>query len=154
MSRLDSARRLLAVLDRRGEALRRQVERGRRALSEFDARIAERRASIARLGERLAAGVPPTTYAHCELMRVRGKQATLRFDITCQQVEIDTLIEQRQTADQALRADLGAARALERRRGKHRDWLAAREKARERRRDAIDEADVMEGGSHGSNHPH
>ncbi|MHA7420971.1 type III secretion system protein BsaT, partial [Burkholderia pseudomallei] len=40
MKRLDGARRLLAVLERRGDALRRQAARERGALAALDARIA------------------------------------------------------------------------------------------------------------------
>lgn len=152
MKRLDGARRLLAVLERRGDALRRQAARERGALAALDARIAERRAAIAQLCERLAASVPPRPYARSELMRVRGKQAAIRHAIACQQIEVDDLLERRQAAEQALRDSLAAALGLERRRNAHRDWLARRRIETERRRESAAEAHITEGAGHGFNH--
>ncbi|KVD73620.1 BsaT protein [Burkholderia sp. ABCPW 14] len=154
MKRLDGARRLLAVLDRRGDALRRQAARERDALAGLDARIAEQRAAIARLRERLAASAPPKPYARSELMRVRGKQAAIRFEIACKAVETDDLLERRQAAEQALRDSLAAALALERRRNKHRDWLARRRIENDRLRESAADADITEGAGHGFNHQH
>ncbi|QCU48610.1 BsaT protein [Burkholderia pseudomallei] len=151
MKRLDGARRLLAVLERRGDALRRQA-RARTRRSALDARIAERRAAIAQLCERLAARVPPRPYARSELMRVRGKQAAIRHAIACQQIEVDDLLERRQAAEQALRDSLAAALGLERRRNAHRDRLARRRIETERRRESAAEADITEGAGHGFNH--
>ncbi|MDN7674947.1 BsaT protein [Burkholderia oklahomensis] len=154
MKRLDGARRLVAVLDRRGDALRRQAARERDALASLDARIAEQRAAIAHLRERLAASAPPKPYARSELMRVRGKQAAIRHEIACKQIEGDDLLERRQAVEQALRDSLAAALALERRRNKHRDWLTRCRSENERLRESAAEADITEGAGHEFNHQH
>ncbi|MCU9952210.1 MULTISPECIES: BsaT protein [Burkholderia] len=154
MKRLDSAGRLIAVLERRGDALRRQAARERGGLAALDGQIAERRAALAQLRERLAASAPPKPYTRSELMRVRGKQAAIRHEIACRQIEADELLERRQAAEQALRDSLAAALALERRRDAHRDWLARRRIENERLREAVAEADITEGAGHGFNHQH
>ncbi|AGK51228.1 putative surface presentation of antigens protein [Burkholderia thailandensis MSMB121] len=154
MKRLDGARRLLAVLERRGDALRRQAARERDALAALDRQIAERCATIARLRERLAASAPPKPYARSELMRVRGKQAVIRYEIACREIEASDLRERRQAAEQALRGSQAAALALERRRNAHRDWLARRRIENERLRESAAYADITEGAGHGFNHQH
>ncbi|KVP66712.1 BsaT protein [Burkholderia ubonensis] len=154
MKRLDSAARLIAVLERRGDALRRQAARERGALAALDGQIAELRAAHAHLCERLAASAPPKPYTRSELMRVRGKQAAIRHEIACGQIEADELLERRQAAEQALRDSLAAALSFERRRDAHRDWLARRRIENERLREAAAEADITEGAGHGFNHQH
>ncbi|AOJ73539.1 MULTISPECIES: hypothetical protein [Burkholderia] len=151
MKRLGDARRLIAVLERREWSVRQQAERERKGLSNLDARIVEHRASIERLRDRLAATAPPKSYARAELMRVRGKQAAIRFEIACKQIEADDLLEQRLAAERALRESLAAALALERRQNKHRNWLARRRLENDLLHELAIEAEIIEGASHGFN---
>ncbi|MGY4730891.1 BsaT protein [Burkholderia pyrrocinia] len=149
MKQLSDAKRILALLQRRSLTLRQKMQRLRDALSSLDLRILENRTMVERLREKLAQATPPKAYAHRDLMRARGKQATIRFEIACKKTEEEELLDRRRDVEQELSANKDASLALEQRQNKHRDWFARRSLEYDLLRESLAEAEITEGRGHG-----
>ncbi|WP_072637035.1 hypothetical protein [Pandoraea pulmonicola] len=145
MKRFVEARKLIALLSRREEVLRRQVHRECEELSKVVEKIDGERREIERLREALAAAGAGRSYAQPELMRWRGAQAARRFEIARRQAEECELHDVRSSIEGALARSRAAALALEQRLNKHRNWIAGERFKRKLLQEYLDQADVFVG---------
>ena len=151
MKAFSDARRLLVLLQRRTAVLRRQAQRQRAELAGVDEDIAGKRRAVEQLKEKLAHSGYGRQYGRSELMRARGQQAVMRFEIACRRMEEADLIERRNQIEDELAASRKAALALEQRQNKHRDWLARERLKHDLLRELLVDAEIMEGKAHGFN---
>jgi hypothetical protein len=148
------AKRLLVLLQRRTAVLRGQAQRHREELARVDEEIAGKRRDVEQLIEELSHSAIGRQYGRSELMRARGQQAVMRFEIACRRMEEADLIERRDQIEDELDASRKAALALEQRQNKHRDWLARERLKHDLLRELLADAEIaeiMEGKAHGFN---
>jgi hypothetical protein len=151
MKAFSDAKKLLVLLQRRTAALRRQAQRQRDELAGVDAEIAGKRRAVEQLKQALAHSAVGRQYGRSELMRARGQQAVMRFEIACRKMEEADLIERRAQIEGDLAASRNAALALEQRQNKHRDWLARERLKHDLLRELLVDGEIMEGKAHGFN---
>jgi hypothetical protein len=151
MKPFSDAKKLLVLLQRRMAALRRQAQLQREELARVHADIAAKRRDVEQLQEKLGHSAIGRQYGRSELMRARGQQAVMRFEIACRRMEEADLIERRDQIEDDLAASRKAALALEQRQNKHRDWLARERLKHDLLRELLVDAEIMEGKAHGFN---
>ncbi|VVE36926.1 hypothetical protein PHO31112_03936 [Pandoraea horticolens] len=145
MKRFGEVRKLIALLSRREEVLRRQVQRELAELSKVVERIDGERREIERLREALAVAGAGRSYAQPELMRWRGEQAAKRFEIARRRAEECELHDARSSIEGALAKSRFEILALEQRLCKHRNWTTAQSFKRKLLQEYLDQADVLVG---------
>lgn len=141
----------MALLGRRAAAKRREVRRHGDELFRVDGEIAAKEEAVRQLTDELKRRSGYRRFERFELLRERGRQAVLRFEIACRRMEAGDLQQSRSQIEAQMMESRQAASALERRQSRHRDWLAKEQLRHDLLRESRIEAETMEGRGHGIN---
>ncbi|MEX3846699.1 hypothetical protein [Paraburkholderia sp. BR10882] len=139
------AKKIVGLLQSRRCRLNIAMQRQRDALADIDSKLVNVRDQISRLRQDISKHAGSVRYDRGGLMRARGKQAVIKFEIACSMLQEASLIEHRERIDQHLRASMQAVVMLEQRKCKHSEWIQRKRLQEDLRLQSAVDAELQEG---------
>ncbi len=150
MKRFVKAKKLIGLLEHRSSQLRWQMQHQRNALAELDRELVHVRAEMDKLVEELSKHTTGKCYDRIGLMRARGRQAAIKFGITCRKLQELDLIEDRERINHLLQSCKKSGLVLEQRQKMHRNWLARKRLRHHLLKESTTDVEFMEGRNRGN----
>ncbi|RWA50966.1 hypothetical protein AU476_26700 [Cupriavidus sp. UYMSc13B] len=126
------------------------MQHQRNALAELDRELVHVRAEMDKLVEELSKHTTGKCYDRIGLMRARGRQAAIKFGITCRKLQELDLIEDRERINHLLQSCKKSGLVLEQRQKMHRNWLARKRLRHHLLKESTTDVEFMEGRNRGN----